>query len=275
MGIENVNNNLIPNWNSTVPSIPAGVDNSSWNLFGTTIPNFNFTGNEPLFNYQMPAMDSFGLNNFNFSMPQMNFNNADWQAGLNQAVQMQDEYVNNYLENMKAMFAKMMPNTPPNNPQNPGNNANYGNYNFDVSTTKYEGKAKDLNKHLDGVLKGKGKTLLALQEKYGINAAFLAALVNHESANGKSNAALNKNNVAGIMSVESGYSELRTFSSVDECLEYVAKLLSQSYISQGLTTISQIHSKYCPIGADNDPTGLNANWGSSISALTNEYMAAA
>ena len=286
MSVDKIQNYLAPNWNNFEFSTPAASDSSNLSIWNSSIPNLNFNSTENIFNFPMQGINSFGTGNFNFpmqginsfgtgnfnfSMPAMNFNNFDWQAGLDQAVQMQNKYMQNYFDNMKSMYQKLIANQNTNTPTTP--TADYGNYNFNVATTKYEGSARDLNKHLDGVLKGKGKTLLKLQEKYGINAAFLAALVNHESANGKSNAAQNKNNVAGIMSAESNFTELRTFKNVDECLEYLAKLLSESYVSQGLVTISQIHSKYCPIGAQNDPNGLNANWGSSINALTNRYMA--
>jgi beta-N-acetylglucosaminidase len=134
-------------------------------------------------------------------------------------------------------------------------------------TTLYSGSADDLNKHLKGVLKDKGSKLLELQDKYGINAAFMAALVNSESGHGSSKAAKTKNNVAGIM----GKDGLRSFDSVEDCLDYLASLLKKNYVNKGVDTISAVQKKYCPVGAENDPTGLNKNWLSSVTTLTNKY----
>ena len=146
----------------------------------------------------------------------------------------------------------------------------YGNYN-QKATDLYKGTADDLNKHLKGVLAGKGAKLIELQNKYGISAALLAAIVNTESKHGRSDAALNLNNVAGIMSASSNFTKLAKFDSVDDCLEALAKNLKNNYVDEGLVTISQIHEKYCPIGAGNDPKGMNGNWGQTVSSLTDKY----
>lgn len=150
------------------------------------------------------------------------------------------------------------------------NSSGAGGSNYDA-TKKFEGAAADLDKTLgSGVLKGKGAKLLELQEKYGVSASVLAAIVCTESGYGKSNAATSKNNVAGIMSAESNYMKLASFDSVDDCLEALAKNLKKNYIDKGLTTISQIHGKYCPVGAANDPTGMNKNWGSVVAQITDK-----
>lgn len=149
--------------------------------------------------------------------------------------------------------------------------ANYGNYNYDISTP-FKGTAADLDKHLKGVLKGKGAKLLELQNKYGVSASILAAIAIHESANGTSNAAKNKNNVGGVMSASSGFKELATFDSVDECLEAMASNLKRNYIGQGLRSISQVHKKYCPIGAANDPNGINGGWGKNVDYYNRQIL---
>lgn len=139
-------------------------------------------------------------------------------------------------------------------------------------TTKYNGTTSDLDKYLNdkGVLKGKGKKFIELQEKYGINAAFLAAIACNESGNGTSNLAIKNNNIMGI--TKPGGHGFRSFSSVEECLDYSAGMLKRNYINQNLTTISQIHQKYCPIGANNDPNSLNKGWGKAVGKYMSEIM---
>src|SRR5690606_6004226 len=50
------------------------------------------------------------------------------------------------------------------------------------------------------------------------------------------------------------------FPSWEENIATVARGLRTGYIDDGLDTIDEIQKRYCPVGAANDPTGLNANW---------------
>lgn len=154
-----------------------------------------------------------------------------------------------------------------------GNLTGYNNHKYSNMsvTTPYTGTAEDLNKSLKGkgLLEGKGEKLLELQQKYGVNAAFIAAIARAESG-GTSSLAKNNNNLTGI--TNPGGHGFRKFNSVDECLEYTAKLIKTNYIDKNLTTIAQIHKKYCPIGANNDPTNLNKNWGYVVGSCMNQMM---
>ena len=109
------------------------------------------------------------------------------------------------------------------------------------------------------------------KHQYGVDPAFLAALMHHESGNGTSNAIINFNNPGGIMDASSGWSTLKSFPSLDSGIEYTAKNLKNNYLDQGLTTIPKIGAKYAPVGAANDPTGLNNYWVNSVSNLYNKY----
>ncbi len=53
---------------------------------------------------------------------------------------------------------------------------------------------------------------------------------------------------------------LMSFSSLEEGIDKMASNLKRNYIDKGLTTIEQIQKKYAPVGAANDPNGLNKNW---------------
>lgn len=93
----------------------------------------------------------------------------------------------------------------------------------------------------------------------------MAAIAIHETGNGTSNAAKKKNNVGGMM----GKNGLMTFNSLEEGIDKMASNLKRNYIDKGLTSIEQIQKKYAPIGASNDPTGLNNHWVKGVSKYYN------
>lgn len=82
------------------------------------------------------------------------------------------------------------------------------------------------------------------------------AISKWETGNWSSVAFIQKNNVGGMM-CSSG---LITYSSLDEGISAFVSNLKRNYFDIGLTTLELIQKKYCPIGAKNDPTGLNKNW---------------
>jgi ethanolamine utilization protein EutQ (cupin superfamily) len=113
-----------------------------------------------------------------------------------------------------------------------------------------------LNSKLDGVLQGKAEVFIEAGRKYGMSPVFLAAVSMHETGNGASNAARFKNNVAGMM----GKNGLKSYDTVEESILDMARNLRQNYLDEGKLTIAQIGAKYAPVGAANDPTGLNNHW---------------
>ena len=134
-------------------------------------------------------------------------------------------------------------------------------------TDEFTGTAKQLNKMLnkkDGVLKNKGRVFLDAQERYGINAAVLAAICILESDYGTSRLARTKNNVGGV----SKGLDFRSYNSVDECIMDMARFLKSGYINKGLVTINQVGKKYCPVGDPRDTKGLNAGWSNAVTDIT-------
>lgn len=112
-----------------------------------------------------------------------------------------------------------------------------------------------LDEEFDGALKNKGQKFLAEARKNGVCPIFLAAIAMHESANGKSEFARERNNVFGIF-LKGKY---HRFESVDECIEFSAKLLAGRIYSKNPTVVG-VQRIYCPVGAKNDPKGLNRYW---------------
>ncbi|MEH7336041.1 glucosaminidase domain-containing protein [Neobacillus drentensis] len=121
---------------------------------------------------------------------------------------------------------------------------------------------------LDSALKGKlanlGEAFMEAGKKYNINPNLLASIAIHETGNGKSRAANEKNNIAGMM----GKHGLKQYDSVEECIFDMARNLRKNYLDKGFDTITKIGGKYAPVGAANDPAGLNNHW---VKGVNNYY----
>ncbi|MGG1399035.1 glucosaminidase domain-containing protein [Bacillus salipaludis] len=124
-----------------------------------------------------------------------------------------------------------------------------------------------LNQVLNGKLTGMGDAFIRAGQQFNINPALLAAIAQHETGNGKSPAAVVKNNIAGMM----GQNGLKSYSTIEESIFDMARNLSKNYLGNGLTSISKIGAKYAPQGAANDPTGLNNYWVSGVSRYFNQF----
>lgn len=114
-----------------------------------------------------------------------------------------------------------------------------------------------IDKHLKGVLKGKGDVIITAARNNHICPIFLTAVIMHESASGTSKFARERNNVAGIYR-NKGYHK---FNNVNECIEFTAKLLGGKMYGGGRNnTVARVQVIYCPVGAKNDPRGVNKYW---------------
>lgn len=112
---------------------------------------------------------------------------------------------------------------------------------------------------LAGALKGKGSVFVSLGAKYGVDPALMAAITMQETGRGTSHALIKQNNPAGIMDWNNNWKTVKTFGSFSEGLEFSFKNL-KGIINQGKTTIEAIGNVYAPVGAANDPGGLNKYW---------------
>lgn len=120
---------------------------------------------------------------------------------------------------------------------------------------------------MGGVLNGYGNVFDAAGKEYGIDPTLLAAISAHETGNGTSNAAKSKYNVGGMM----GSDGLMSFNSLEDGIYAMARNLKRNYFDQGLTNITAIQKKYAPIGAENDPNGLNNDWVNGVSSFYNKF----
>jgi surface antigen len=113
------------------------------------------------------------------------------------------------------------------------------------------------------VFSDKADKIILEAKKAGVSPVLFAAIMAHESAWGQSSAIKNQNNPSGQM----GSNGLITFSSLDEGIEGTGATLKNLVVERQLQTIEKLGSVYCPVGADNDPTGLNVNWVPTIKSF--------
>lgn len=122
--------------------------------------------------------------------------------------------------------------------------------------TKSGVTASQINRVLGGRLAGMGASFISIGKSYNLDPAFLAAVAIHESGNGTSNAIKTKNNAVGYMDANNNFKTLKYFPSIQASLEASAYSINK-YNADTLRGVGRI---YCPVGADNDPTGLNQHW---------------
>lgn len=99
-------------------------------------------------------------------------------------------------------------------------------------------------------------TFYECEKIYGVNAYLALGVSKLESAWGKSDAALYRNNLFGIM----GSSGLRYFNSKDECIEYWFQLISGYYFENNMYYPETIGTRYCE----------ESEWAPYIAELMNE-----
>lgn len=102
-------------------------------------------------------------------------------------------------------------------------------------------------------------------EEYEIDWMMAVAISKHETGNYTSYAYESLNNVGGMMYWNGTKSALKSFNSLEEGIDAYVSNLKRNYFDMGLDTIEEIQKKYAPIGADNDPNGLNNYWVSGVS----------
>lgn len=123
-----------------------------------------------------------------------------------------------------------------------------------------------LENTLGGKLSGTSAHFINAGKKYDLDPNFLSAIAIHETGNGSSRAVNEKNNVAGMM----GKNGLRSYDSLEESIFDMARNLRQNYLNKGITTIAAVGAKYAPVGAGNDPTGLNNHWVTGVNRQLNK-----
>lgn len=106
-------------------------------------------------------------------------------------------------------------------------------------------------------------------EKMGLNeeqVLISIAISKWETGTYTSEAFHKKNNVGGMMC----NNNLIAYASLDDGINAFVNNLKNNYFDIGLNTLEKIQPKYCPIGASNDPKGLNKHWLSGTNRMLSE-----
>lgn len=101
-------------------------------------------------------------------------------------------------------------------------------------------------------------------------AILLVAISKHETGNWTSDLYKNNNNFGGIYNGRE--EKFYSYKSKEEGLQAFVNLLKNNYFGKGLNTIEEIGNKYCPVGASNDPKGVNQHWIPKVSQYYNNYL---
>jgi hypothetical protein len=89
--------------------------------------------------------------------------------------------------------------------------------------------------------------------RYRVDPRLIVAIAGGETSFGKAGRGPSVFNAWGI-------GPGRSYGSWAEGIDGAAKLLRENYIGKGLTSLPAIQQKWAPLGAGNDPRGLNSNW---------------
>lgn len=102
----------------------------------------------------------------------------------------------------------------------------------------------------------KADKIIIEAKKAGVNPVIFASIMIHESAWGTSTAIKEHNNPSGQMTS----SGIIHYNTLDEGIEATGRTLKNLIVARNLHTVEALGSVYCPVGAANDPLGLNKHW---------------
>ncbi|MDP2342403.1 MAG: hypothetical protein Q8O67_15715 [Deltaproteobacteria bacterium] len=127
---------------------------------------------------------------------------------------------------------------------------------------------KKLEAALPANAKHLAKSFIDEGRKNNIDPVALAAISKHETGNFTSSAFKNKNNAMGI-SDKNGPTQQK--SAEDSIAKMAKGLANPNGYYKGKNTIGEIANTYAPIGANNDPTGLNNHWGKGVAKFADDF----
>jgi hypothetical protein len=106
-------------------------------------------------------------------------------------------------------------------------------------------------------LAGEGATFVREGRAAGIDPRFLVAIAAHETL-------LQTYGPADAIRNAFGLGPGWSFASERDAIARAARTLAAYYLAEGRVTVGAIGAKWAPIGAANDPTGLNRHWEAGV-----------
>lgn len=112
----------------------------------------------------------------------------------------------------------------------------------------------------DSPLRGHGAVFVQAGRANGMDPRLLVAIAAQESALGTAGSGRGINNPFG-------WGPAIPFESWSSAITTVAGGLARGYLAEGRDTIAAIQGKWAPVGASNDPGGLNGGWAAGVARL--------
>ncbi|WP_217912887.1 hypothetical protein [Miltoncostaea marina] len=106
-------------------------------------------------------------------------------------------------------------------------------------------------------LAGEGATFVRAATRAGLDPRALVAIAAHETI-------LETYAPAQAIRNPFGLGPGIAFTSERAAIERAAEVLGRYYLAEGRTTLAAIGAKWAPVGAANDPSGLNRHWTSGV-----------
>lgn len=138
-----------------------------------------------------------------------------------------------------------------------------------VAATSSNGLAERIDQYIEGKvsnspLVGHGKDFVRWGNEYGVDPRLLVAISGAESHFGTTGDAQNisKHNAWGI---GPGWT---LGPSWEHGIRAAARLLGENYRTR--QSVAEVGAKWCPVGASNDPGGLNSHWVGNVSDYYSE-----
>ena len=130
--------------------------------------------------------------------------------------------------------------------------------------------AERMKSYMGGALAAHYDTFMAAAKENNLDPKLLIAIAMNESARGTSYAARTRHNLFGRWDANAinprtgarGYHKY--YRDADESIRDIARHLRKEYLDKGYTSIETIARKYAPVGAENDPGGLNGGWPEAV-----------
>ena len=130
--------------------------------------------------------------------------------------------------------------------------------------------AERVKNYMGSALAAHYDTFMSAAKANNLDPKLLIAIAMNESARGTSYAARTRNNLFGAFDPNAinprtgarGYHKY--YRNEDESIRDIARRLRTEYLDKGYTSIETIARKYAPVGAENDPTGLNGGWPEAV-----------